>query len=164
MNSEKIAITIEIHLALAKQTNGRVWTLLEKDERTTAENIEMESAAHASLYHWLYAGAEIHRQRAEWLLARVYTVLQSPKAALTHARRCLELTKLHPEQMTDFDIGYAYEGAARAAALVGDLEKGQKFYARAVSAGKKIAGEEDRAYFTADLEGGEWFELNQGTA
>lgn len=157
MTTSKIEITEEIHRTLAKHTHARVWTLLEKPDRTNLENIEMESAAHASLYHWGHAGNELNRQRAEWLLARVYTVLHSPRPALTHARRCLELTKQHPNLMEGFDVGYAYEAAARSAALVGDLEKAADFYARASAAAEEIADEENRSFFLADLTGGDWF-------
>jgi hypothetical protein len=150
----------DAQLEFAKRTNGRVWELLEKPDRTEAENEEMILAAYASLYHWLFAGAEAHRQRGEWMIAHVYTVLKEAEQALKHARRCLELTEKYRDKMKDFDIAYAYEGIARAYALGGDREKAAKFSAMARSAGESISNEEDKRIFAGDLKGGEWYGID----
>ncbi|MGD2253444.1 MAG: hypothetical protein PVF70_11080, partial [Anaerolineales bacterium] len=102
----------EAHREFAKRSNGRVWQLLEKPARSADENIEMAAAAYTSLYHWAHVGTEVHRQRGEWLIARVHTVLGEDDLALRHARRCLELTERHKEQLEDFDLAFAYEGIA----------------------------------------------------
>jgi hypothetical protein len=39
-----------------------------------AENEMIVDASHASLYHWLEAGAGTHHHRGEWLIPRVFTV------------------------------------------------------------------------------------------
>ena len=83
------------HEAFAKETNGEVWRLLEKADRTPADDEQMIHAAHASCYHWLFAGTALHQQRGEWLIARVYTVLGEREAAERHTRRRLALTEAH---------------------------------------------------------------------
>lgn len=55
----------EAQLELAKTTNGRVWKLFEKPDRTEDENDELVHAAHASAYLWLQVGTAVHWQRAE---------------------------------------------------------------------------------------------------
>lgn len=149
----------EAHKEFAKLSNGQVWKLLEKTDRSPEENEEMEQAAFASLYHWSYAGTETHHQRGEWMIAHVYTVLGGAEPALKHARRCLELTEAHKDQMEDFDIAYAYEGMARANALSGNVETAKKYLELAKDAGEAIADEEDKAWFMGDIEGGEWYGL-----
>jgi hypothetical protein len=147
----------EAHKEFAKRINGQVWKLLEKAERTEAEDEEMVLAAYACLYHWSYAGTEVNRQRGEWLIARVYTILGEAALALQHARRFLELTEEYRGQMKDFDIAYAYEGMARANALGGDRATARQYLDMAEAAGKAIADAEDKEIYTGDLNGGAWY-------
>ena len=60
---------------LAKDLFNHVWTLLEKERRTTAEDDEMIHAAHASRYHWGKVGEPVNLARGEWQCSRVYAVL-----------------------------------------------------------------------------------------
>ena len=149
----------EAHQAFAKQFNGRVWKLLGQPERSREDDEEMEIAAIASLYHWLQVGTALHRQRGEWMLAHVYTVLGRADPALRHAERCLELTQAHSAEMKDFDFAYGYEGIARAKALGGDRAQAKKYFDLAQAAGEKIQDAEDKEIFTGDLAGGEWYGL-----
>ena len=158
--SEETRYTIdEAHLEFAKKLNGRVWELLEQTARTLAEDEEMVHAAHASLFHWLNAGKEVHHQRGEWLLARVYTVLGIESEALRHAARCVELTQEYADQLSDFDPAYAYECLARANALAGNHAESKVNYELAEDAGRRIKSEEDKAMFMDDLKGGAWYGL-----
>ncbi len=147
----------EAHKEFAKRINGQVWKLLEKPERTAEEEEEMVLAAYACLYHWSYAGTEVNRQRGEWLIARVHTVLGEAALALQHAGRCLELTRTYSDQMKDFDTAYAYEGLARANALGGDRVIARQYLEMAEVAGRAITNKEDKAIFMGDLEGGAWY-------
>ena len=119
MNEESKLSIAEAHLHFARQINGRVWALMDKDKRTQAENDEMLYAAHACTYHWLHAGTAVHQQRGEWLISHVHGALDNAREALRHAERCLALTEACKGEMQDFDIAYAYEGLARAHAQAG---------------------------------------------
>ena len=147
----------QANLVFAKKFNGRVWELLEKEERSLEEDEEMVLAAYASYYHWLHAGGGAHRQRSEWLLARVYTVLGQPAQAIVHAQRCLSLTEEQRHLLQDFDVAYAYEAMARAYALSGDKEQAEEYRHTAEAAGKRIADSEDSRIFQGDLAAGEWY-------
>ena len=149
----------EDQLELAKTTNVRVWELLEKLGRTGDENDELVHAAHASAYLWLHVETAVHRQRAEWLVSRVYCVLGLPEAALRHARRCSEITTQHPNLMEDFDRAYGHECLARANALAGNLEAARRYFGLAEELGQEIKNEEDRKIFHCDLESGDWHGL-----
>ena len=149
----------EAHRYFAQSTNGRVWELLQKHNRSSAENDEMLYAAHASAYHWGFAGTVVHQQRAEWLLSRVHMVLGHGNASLRHAQRCFELTEANRGLMQDFDIAYAFEGLARAQAILGDHKLAEEFLVLAEQAGNAIADEEDRSIFLGDFDGGEWYGL-----
>ncbi len=149
----------EAHKYFAQSTNSRVWDLLQKPNRSPAENDEMLHAAHASAYHWGFAGTVVHQQRAEWLLSHVHVVLGHGNEALRHAQRCFELTEANRGQMQDFDIAYAFEGLARAQAMLGDQKLADEFLMLAEQAGNAIADEEDRSIFQGDFDQGPWFGL-----
>ena len=149
----------EAHKHFAQSTNGRVWELLQKHNRSSAENDEMLYDAYACAYHWKFAGSAVHQQRGEWLISRVHIVLGHGAEALRHAQRCFELTEANRELMQDFDISYAFEGMARAQAMLGDEKIAKEFYELAQQAGNAIADGEDRSIFMGDFYGGDWFGL-----
>ena len=159
MSDEKKFTLSEAHHEFAKKINGSVWFLLEKPDRSMAEDWEMLHAAHASLYHWLQIGTGLHHQRGEWLVSRVQTVLGNGDEAVRHANRCLELTQDDSDLMEDFDFAFAYEAEARSNALAGNDEEARKFMDLARSAGQAIADDEDRTIFLEDFNGGEWYGL-----
>ena len=146
-----------LHETLAKQINGEVWSLLDQSDRTEEDDERMVLAAHASYYHWLHAGTSVHRQRGEWTLAHVHTVLGRESAARHHARRCLALTEAFAAEMKDFDVAYAYEAMARAAALAEDVDTARRYLPLAEVRGAHLADEEDRTIFMGDLRRGPWF-------
>jgi hypothetical protein len=149
----------EAHEYFAKSINGRVWELLEKTDRSQSENEEMLYAAHACTYHWKFVGTAMNQQRGEWLIGRVHVVLGHAPEALRHAERCFELTKSHKELMKDFDLAYAFEGLARAHAMLGDHKMAEEFITLAEQAGNAIANEEDKSIFMGDFDGGPWYGL-----
>lgn len=146
----------EAHKHFAISTNGLVWQLLEKKDRSKSDEELMIHAAHTSCYHWLQVGTGLHHQRAEWLLSHVYAEMGNATATLKHAKRCLELTEDHMELMQDFDIAYSNEALARANALSGNLQEAMMYLRKAEISGQAIANEEDRKIFLADFNGGNW--------
>jgi hypothetical protein len=57
---------------LAVDLFNHVWTLLDKPDRTPAEDDEMIHAAHASRFDWAEVGAPVNLVRGEWQVSRVY--------------------------------------------------------------------------------------------
>jgi hypothetical protein len=159
MATEATINEAEAHRHFAYAANQRVWALVGQETRTPEEDAEMLDAAHASLYHWRYAGTGVHLQRGEWLISHVYALFGMGDGALRHAERCLALTATHQAEMADFDVAYAYLGMARAHAILGHTEDAQKYLVFADEAGKSIADEEDREIFTNDLTSGKWHGL-----
>ncbi len=157
MDETKTYTLDEAHEHFAKSANGRVWELLQKHDRSPSENDEMLHAAHASIYHWKFVGSAIHQQRGEWLISHVHVVLGHANEALRHAERCFELTQTNKEIMQDFDIAYAFEGLARAHAMLGDQKMAEEFLYLAEQAGNRIVNKEDRSIFMSDFDGGEWY-------
>jgi hypothetical protein len=159
MDEVKTYTIDEAHKYFAQSINGRVWELLQKSNRSQADNDEMLYAAHACTYHWKFVGTAVHQQRGEWLISHVHVVLGHAKEALRHAERCFELTNANKGLMQDFDIAYAFEGLARAQAMLGDHKLAREFFDLAQQTGNVIANQEDRSIFIGDFEGGDWYGL-----
>jgi hypothetical protein len=156
MEEEKKYTLSEAHHNFAVDFHGQTWDLLEKMNRTQDEQERMLDYAHASLAHWRTAGAEIHHQRGEWLVTRVYTVLGDKLNAMKHALRCLELFETNKHLMADFDAAFTYEAVARACALSGDRTRAKEFIDKSQQAGESIADDRDREAFFLEFNGGEW--------
>jgi DNA-binding transcriptional MerR regulator len=135
---------------LAAALFNRVWTLLEKEARTEAEDAEMIHAAHASCYHWMQIGEPVRRARGEWQCSRVYATVGHPEAALFHARKVLEICQR--EGIGDFDLAFAYEGLARAHAVAGESDDARRWAGQAQGAAIEIADDGDRELLLSDLE------------
>jgi hypothetical protein len=134
---------------LAGAIFNHVWDLLEKPDRSVAEDDEMLHGAHASRYHWGVVGEPVHWARGEWQCARVYAVLGRFEPALHHAGRCLELAARY--DLGPFDLGAAHEAIARAYQVAGDTAKTAGHVTLARSEAAKVTDAEDRAILEADL-------------
>ena len=131
----------------AIEANSRVWALLETAGRSTAETAEMIAAAHASHEHWKVAGGPLEDQRAHWLIARAYVDAGLAGPALHYARRTLALAEAHRALLSDFDLAFTEEVAARAWAAAGHADIARKHYERAKALGDSIANAGDRQEF-----------------
>jgi hypothetical protein len=137
------------HRALGAALFNATWTWLETADRSPAQDDLMVHGAHASAYHWRQVGTPKNFARSEWLLARVYAVLNRAEPATQHARRCLELCTTHG--IGEFDLAFAYEALARAAAVDGDHVAARTWVGHARAAADVITDPEDRDLLLADL-------------
>lgn len=139
-----------LHKKLGIELFNYTWELLEKPQRTRAEDDTMIHAAHASRYHWGIAGTPINLARGEWQVSRVYAVLGRAEAARFHGQRCLELCQ--ENGIGDFDLAFAYEALARAASVAGQAPEKTKYLTMAQEAAQYVADPEDREIVVRDLE------------
>ena len=145
---------------MAKSSFNKTWDYIEKEDRTPEDDLAMIHTAHASRYHWGVLvsegkGTNLNLQRGEWQIAHVYTLAERNEPAVYHAKVCLKLTE--ENDIGDFDLAFAYEGMARAAALSKNKADFTKYYKLAEEAAKKIKDKGDRDYFLGELEKGPWF-------
>ena len=115
--------------AVAVALFNRVWELLEKPDRTGADDDELVNAAHASRHHWTSIGTPKHLAIGDWQISRAYSTLGRAEPAVHHARRCLD----NATTVTDepWLLASAYEGLARAYAVAGDRAAAQEWKAKA---------------------------------
>ena len=147
--TEKKFNKAEWHRKSAVEAFNLTWDYMDKGKWTEDEKFEMIHTAHASRYHWGKIGKPMNFERGEWQISRVYSLLGYPKSALIHAKRCLAICKR--EEIGDFDLAFAYEGVARAYAVMGDKQKAKEFIGLAKQAELKIEKEADRKYFAGEL-------------
>jgi hypothetical protein len=140
-----------MHRRIGVALFNHVWTLLERPDRTPAEDAEMVHAAHASRFHWGRAeGMEVvNLARGEWQCSRVYAVLGRGEPARWHAQRCLEHAATPGVDVAD--LAFGYEAMARAEAVAGDLAAAATWKAKAVDLLERIDDAEDREVIEADL-------------
>ena len=140
------------------ELNIQTWNLLEKTDRNENDGRRMLFFAKASLYHWQKSPhfKPVNEQRGEWLISRVYAVLNQGEKSLEHANTCMDLTL--DESLKDFDLAYAYECKARAFATLGDSKKMNDYFVKAKDFGDQIQSEKDRRIFFNDLHTEPWYE------
>ena len=146
MNDQNIK---ETHRKFAVEAFHKTWDLIDKTDRSQEEIDRMINTAHASRYHWEFAGEAVHIARGEWQISRVYAILKRPEPTLYHAKRCLEVTLNN--NLQDFDLAFAYEAMARASSIVGNDIAMNKFIALAEKAGELISDQGDKEYFFSEL-------------
>ncbi|HXG26216.1 MAG TPA: helix-turn-helix domain-containing protein [Candidatus Binatia bacterium] len=142
------------HRQLGKDLYNLAWTLMEKPDRTPAEDDELVQAAHASAFHWSRGGGTLaNAARGQWQIARVYSALGRGEPAVWHAQRCLALAEaaVAAGVADDWDLPAALEGLARAQAVAGDRAGAVATHKRALESLAGIADPEDRQLIEDDL-------------
>ncbi len=135
---------------LAARLFNRVWELLAAADRSPDTEAAMVHTAHASCFHWLQVGEPVNAARGEWQCSRVYAVLGRAEPARYHARRSLDICRR--AGIGDFDLAFAYEALARAAAVAGDDPEAERRAGQARAASAQIAAAEDREVVLSDLD------------
>ena len=108
MEKEKHILINSIHRFFGVEFNNTAFDYFDKENRTPEETDDMIGYAHSSLHHWkLFSGGTIANvQRGEYMVAKAYALAGKKEEALSHAKKCLELTEKHPEEMKDFDFAF----------------------------------------------------------
>jgi len=140
---------LEAHKTFAVNLFNQTWDLIDKEDKSQEEIDRMIHGAHASRYHWEVVGERVNLVRGEWLISRVYALINRAEPCLYHASRCLRITL--ENDLKDFDLAFAYEAMARACDLVGDEVEKAKYLSLAQNAGTLIKKTDDRNYFFSDL-------------
>ena len=135
--------------ALAVALFNRVWELLEKADRTSADDEELVNAAHASRYHWTTIGTPRHLAIGDWQISRAYAALERAEPAVHHARLCLDSARLVTDE--PWLLASAYEGLARAYAAAGDRAAAVEWKDKAVAQLELVTDADDREVVEQDV-------------
>jgi hypothetical protein len=137
------------HRFFAADCFNKTWDLMDKPERTAAEDRLMVALTHASLYHWSQRAdcTEGHFAIGYWQVSRVYALLGNAPEAKRFGDICLSFSS----KADPFLYGYAHEALARAALVAGDRDSTAMHKQEALTAAERIQKVEDRDLLLADL-------------
>ncbi|PQO47612.1 hypothetical protein [Blastopirellula marina] len=137
------------HRHFAAHCFNITWDLIDKSERSEAEQLQMLLQSAASLWHWTERDdcAPQNLSIGYWQLARVSALIGEANLARRFARTCLEVSPAEDA----FLVGFAYEALARAAATAGDQAEMERCLAEAKSTAANVEDAENRAALLADL-------------
>jgi len=143
--------TAAAHKYFAAHCFNSSWPLIEKQDRSPAEDEALVAMAHASLWHWTQRPdcTDQNLSVGHWLLSRVYSVLGDAAQAQRYARSCLRFSER--DGVAPFYLGYAYEALARAAALGGDRSESARFLGLARQAAERVNEQDERKMLLDDL-------------
>ncbi|MDX1948729.1 MAG: hypothetical protein SFU86_25295 [Pirellulaceae bacterium] len=136
----------QAHRWFAVECNNGAWDLLESASRTPDETLRLLHLAHAAAWHWDAVGGDLHRQRAECLLATAHTAANDAAAALRHAERCLSRSVASAATETPFDRATALGCAARAHSLAGNLAQAERLRTLAEAAAAALSADEQAVF------------------
>ncbi len=135
-------LSIEQSKRLAASLFNRTWELIDKDERTEAEELEMIHSAHASRLHWQSVGGPQQWAIGEWQCARVYCEVGFPESAIFHAQACLEIVETN--ELPVWMHASVFEVLARSYWAAEDLDLAKLARGRALQLIPKIEDEAER--------------------
>lgn len=129
MKKEKHILINNIHRYFGVEFHNTSWKYFENENRTEEDTDDMINYVHSSLHHWkLFSGGKIvNVQRGEYMIAKAYAIAGNKQEALTHAKKCLEITKKNSKEMEDFDFMFAYEIMAFAEFINGNKTEFKKY-------------------------------------
>lgn len=140
----------QLHKLMAPALFNKTWDYLDKPERSLDDQMIMLASAFASWYHWKQIGGSIEDERGLWLIAKVLYVLNKHHDALVYAIKCLDIC--NENNITGFDLAFAYEMMARILLSLNKNEDARKYYKQAKDTGEVIKDTNDREYFFSQLE------------
>lgn len=139
----------KLHKKLAIDNFNKTWDLIDLNNRTKEQDIEMIHTAHASLFHWMQIGTPLNFARGEWQVSRVYNLLGMGESALLHGHKSLDLCLAN--NIEDFDLAFGYETVARAYKNLGDTDNQKLYYNKALAASENIAKKDDKDYTLSEI-------------
>jgi hypothetical protein len=128
--------------------NG-AWELVDKSDRTPADDRQMLTLAFASRWHWGEVGSAENKAIADWQVAHVASLIGEPSLARAFAQAAYDAAR--SEELPDWLRASTAEGLARAFACAGDQASYATHAAEARTLVEKLDDEEDRELILGQL-------------
>jgi hypothetical protein len=139
------------HRYLSGYCFNTAWALIDKPDRTPAEDEQMLLRAFASFYHWTQRAdcTSENRSVSLWQISRIYALLGQPDNARRYAEQCR--AESDSPEVPPYCLGYAYEALARAEMLAGNRDKMEDHLAAAINVSTQMTDEETKELLLKDL-------------
>jgi hypothetical protein len=134
---------------LASQLFNRCWELLEQDERSEDDKVELLTAALTSRFHWLQAGGPEEWIVSDWMVARAAGAAGSSDTAVRFALRAYESARA--TESPDWLVASSAEGVARAYVVAGNAEEFANWAALAGRLAEVIVDPENKSLIESQL-------------
>jgi hypothetical protein len=143
--------TAVVHKHFSAQCFNAAWDLMDKTDRTAAEDEQMVRLTMASHWHWTQREDYGMKEQsiAHWQTSRIYAILGQADNARRYGQLCLAASQ--GEDLPPFCLGYAYEALARAESVAGNGEKRAEYLARAHEIANGMSDADTRKQFLEDL-------------
>ncbi len=139
----------EAHRYFSADCFNKAWELIEKTNRTPAEDEEMIRLNQTSLWHWTQRddckGTNI--SIGYWQASRIHAILGRAEEARRYGQLCLE----HSRQESPFLQAYANEALMRAAIAAGDSAAASQYRIEALRLAADVTDSEERDLILNDL-------------
>ena len=142
--------TRKAHHYFAASCFNKAWELIEKPDRTPADDEEMVRLSQASIYHWTQREdfKQSNLSIGYWQASRIHAILGRGDEGRRYGQLCLQSS---PEE-EPFLRAYAYEALSRAERVAGNLAVSSEHRDEAMRIVNAVEDEEDRKALLADLE------------
>ncbi|MFZ0667194.1 MAG: hypothetical protein WAM97_15690 [Acidimicrobiales bacterium] len=110
--------TLTWHRIFAASAFNEAWDLIEKTDRSSADDAALLASTFASRYHWEQVGSDENRVVGDWQIAHVASMLGYPAMALQFARAALD--RAVEKGFEGWRLASCHEGMARAHACFGN--------------------------------------------
>jgi hypothetical protein len=130
---------------------NRAWDLIEKPDRTPADDEEMIRLCLAAQWHWSQRDDSTPKSQSigYWQASRIFALLDQADNARQYGLLCLEASQ--SPGVAPFYLGYAYEALARAEAVAGNRKEMDDYLDRARGVADSVKKAEDRKQLLDDL-------------
>jgi hypothetical protein len=140
----------EFHRKHAAGCFNEAWQLIDKPDRSEAEDREMLLLAYASLWNWTQRPDCTPRNLSVgwWQVSRAHALLGEAQPAARAGRASLA----HARDESPFYAGYAHEALARAAVVANDVGARDRHLEEARRCLAQVRDEGERSMLAADLD------------
>jgi hypothetical protein len=139
------------HHYFAAECFNAAWSLIDKLQRSPAEEEQLLLLAFASFYHWTQRSdcTSENRSISLWQISRVYALLGQAENAQRYAIQCL--TESNSPDLPPYCLGFAYEARARAEMLLRNKTGMDQYLANARKIAERMTDKEAQTLLLNDL-------------
>jgi hypothetical protein len=137
------------HRTFAGAAFNRSWDLIDKPERSPADDAELLTTVFASRYHWESIGNDENKAIGDWQISHAACHLGLASIAMRFSTSALE--RAQGAGRDDWLLASCYEGVARAHAVSGDSAERDRYIGLARAVLDTVDDAEDREHIESQI-------------
>jgi hypothetical protein len=137
------------HRKTAAESYNHCWDLLEREDRSQDDDIELLTSAFVSRYFWSLAGGPEQWAVSDWMVSRAAAAIGEGSLSLTFALRANSAVREF--DAPDWLVASAAEGLARAYAALGNDQERDEWLRSSANLVEAVADDESRELIASQL-------------